>query len=255
MSKVATLNFTINGRGEVRNNGAVLIIGGSSEIGLAVAQYQRDCYHFQVIRVTRQTIKGNDKDEIQYSCDYQISNIEHTCHQIRELKLNIGKVIICNGLLHNDDFMPEKKLDDVNAGQLEQSYQANVIVPMLWLKQLPNLNLTANAQICVFSARVASIEDNRLGGWYSYRATKAALNMMTKTVAIELKRKHKTWCFLLFHPGTTATPLSKPFQANVQKDKLFTPEFVAKRLEQTMNQLSSDQVIEYLDWQGESIPW
>lgn len=136
-----------------------------------------------------------------------------------------------------------------------ESFKANVVTPMLWLQQLPKLNLVKTAQICVFSARVASIEDNRLGGWFSYRGTKSALNMMVKTAAIELKRKHKHWQFLLFHPGTTDTPLSKPFQANVPAEKLFSPDFVAERLMHIFANLTDDRVIHYLDWQGKHIDW
>ena len=113
-------------------------------------------------------------------------------------------------------------------------------------------------QSCVvttFSARIGSIEDNRLGGWYSYRASKAALNMLLKTAAIEYQRVAKGVRFLVFHPGTTDTPLSKPFQKFVSKDKLFTPEFVADQLLTIVEQQASESNIQFLDWDGKAIPW
>ena len=110
-------------------------------------------------------------------------------------------------------------------------------------------------KIIVFSARVGSISENRLGGWYSYRASKAALNMMIKTDAIELARRNKNIKLIAFHPGTTDTPLSKPFQNNVPANKLFTCEFVAKQLLSIVDECELDQSASFLDWQGESINW
>ena len=107
----------------------------------------------------------------------------------------------------------------------------------------------------LFSARVGSISDNRLGGWYSYRASKAALNMMIKTAAIELARRAKNIKLIAFHPGTTDTPLSKPFQKNVPENKLFSAEFVAKQLLDIVENTPIDQSPSYLDWQGETINW
>ena len=127
---------------------------------------------------------------------------------------------------------------------------------MLWIQQLTPL-LTGNSacKVVVFSARVGSISDNRLGGWYTYRASKAALNMMLKTAAIELARRAKNIKIIAFHPGTTDTPLSKPFQNNVPADKLFTSEFVAKQLLTIVDNTDIDGKASYLDWQGKAINW
>ena len=105
------------------------------------------------------------------------------------------------------------------------------------------------------SARVGSISDNRLGGWYSYRASKCALNMLLKTSAIELNRKHKNVKLISFHPGTTDTKLSRPFQSSVSRDKLFTPDFVATKLMDLMRKTDVDGELAYLDWAGAPIDW
>ena len=167
-----------------------------------------------------------------------------------------GRVCICHGLLHSDTIWPEKRLEDINAENLHEIFQSNTVVPALWLKLL--FNLLKGKQPCVvatLSARVGSIGDNRMGGWHSYRASKAALNMVLKNMAIEYGRRAKNVKLIAFHPGTTDTSLSKPFQASVPSDKLFTPTFVASQLAGIMNNADVDGQLSYLDWNGEMISW
>ena len=109
--------------------------------------------------------------------------------------------------------------------------------------------------MAALSARVGSIGDNHLGGWYAYRSSKAALNMMLRTLSIEYGRRVKNVKIISFHPGTTDTALSKPFQASVPSDKLFTPEFVAGRLYGIMAEAEIDGQLSYLDWDNKAIPW
>jgi NAD(P)-dependent dehydrogenase (short-subunit alcohol dehydrogenase family) len=105
------------------------------------------------------------------------------------------------------------------------------------------------------SARVGSIGDNRMGGWHSYRASKAALNMVLKNMAIEYGRRAKNVKLIAFHPGTTDTGLSKPFQGAVPNGKLFSAAFVATRLAQLMDNADLDGQLSYIDWDGQPIPW
>ena len=102
---------------------------------------------------------------------------------------------------------------------------------------------------------VGSISDNRLGGWYSYRTSKAALNMLLKSAVIELNRRLKSVKLIAFHPGTTDSPLSKPFQKNVPKGKLFSPDFVANALIDITHHAQIDGKLSFLDWQGKTIDW
>jgi NAD(P)-dependent dehydrogenase (short-subunit alcohol dehydrogenase family) len=106
-----------------------------------------------------------------------------------------------------------------------------------------------------FSARVGSINDNLLGGWYGYRASKAALNMLLKSAQVECQRRAKNISLVSYHPGTVDTELSRPFQANVPKDKLFSSEFTVSQLLQFVTNLLAEDGPHYIDWQGKTIPW
>ncbi|GGP36604.1 short-chain dehydrogenase [Shewanella algicola] len=207
-----------------------------------------------------------------FSCDYQQASIEQCVSDIAKIAGTVTRIVMCNGILHSKNqhistnepgLMPEKRIEDIDAHSLEQLFYANSIVPMLWLSALtpllsqPRHKVSAEQKcvISILSARVGSISDNRLGGWYGYRASKAALNMLIKTTAVEYARRLKRVKLIAFHPGTTDTPLSKPFQANVTQGKLFTPAFVASQLQQIMDNSEPNGEASYLDWQGEPINW
>ena len=113
----------------------------------------------------------------------------------------------------------------------------------------------SQSKIILLSARVGSITDNKLGGWYGYRASKSALNMLVKTAQVEFSRRIKKCTLVLYHPGTVDTKLSKPFQGNVPPGKLFSPEFTAMQMLQCVESLQSEQAPHYIDWKGDNIPW
>ncbi|MES2758487.1 MAG: SDR family NAD(P)-dependent oxidoreductase [Pseudomonadota bacterium] len=121
-------------------------------------------------------------------------------------------IINAAGLLHTEAFMPEKRLADINAQQMLATFQANTIGPALLLRHFVPLLDGERAIMAMLSAKVGSIGDNRLGGWYSYRASKAALNMLVKTAAIEVARSQKNSVLVALHPGTVNSPLSRPFR-------------------------------------------
>ena len=189
--------------------------------------------------------------------DYQPQSIDTAIEALTaHSDLPITQVFVCNGILHSDSFQPEKRLEDFDVKAFNQVISANTLTPMLWVQKLtPVLTGKSSCKFVVFSARVGSISDNNLGGWYSYRASKAALNMMLKTAAIELARRAKNIKIISFHPGTTDTPLSKPFQKNVPANKLFTSEFVAKQLLAIIENTQVDHKASYLDWEGKTINW
>ncbi len=175
---------------------------------------------------------------------------------LKQMQLRINRIFVCNGMLHNDEINPEKRLKDVKRDSLESVFSVNAVLPILWLQcLLPLMPKTEANVVTVFSARVGSIDDNRAGGWYSYRASKAALNMMLKTVAVEYRRFSSSTRFLAFHPGTTDTNLSRPFQQNVPAGELFKPEFVASRLLKVIDDLPDEPMLNYVDWAGEAIAW
>lgn len=245
-----------------QGNKSVLVVGASSAIALALIGKLLESTKLYIVCVSQQDVDltFDTCRVVQIKCDYNEQQIAQLSQQLSIQQFEFEQIYICNGVLHDDNFMPEKRLADVNSEQLLQYFHANAIVPILWLAQLESLYLSRRAQIVVFSARVGSISDNALGGWYGYRGSKSALNMMVKSAAIELKRKQKNWQFILFHPGTTNTKLSKPFQANVKKGALFTPEFVAEQLITIINLMfeevqTSSEPVHYIDWQGKSIHW
>ena len=124
-------------------------------------------------------------------------------------------IIFATGILHSEKFMPEKKIQEVELANLYTLFNINAFVPFLILKKLIRFYGRNDRVLFGFiSARVGSIEDNRLGGWYSYRASKASLNMLIKTASIELKRTHPEFSIKILHPGTVDTNLSKPFAKN-----------------------------------------
>ncbi|WFM70282.1 SDR family NAD(P)-dependent oxidoreductase [Halomonas sp. CKK8] len=162
------------------------------------------------------------------------------------------------GMLHDERFGigPEKKLDDLDAEAMSRLYHVNAVTPALLLKALqPGLKGRHPALVASLSARVGSIGDNRLGGWYAYRASKAAHNMLMKTAAVELRRLNPRICVACLHPGTTDTALSKPFQARVPANKLFTAGFVAERLLAVLDDCDPEQSGAFLDWAGDPVAW
>ncbi|WP_110670371.1 SDR family NAD(P)-dependent oxidoreductase [Salinicola halophilus] len=162
------------------------------------------------------------------------------------------------GMLHDSsrDIAPEKRLEDLNATALATLFHVNATTPALLIQAL-NRSLKGNhpALIASLSARVGSIEDNGFGGWYGYRASKAAHNMLLRTAAIELARYNRQATVLCLHPGTTDTSLSEPFQASVPPGKLFTPTFVADSLLQVMTDRRPEESGSFWDWAGKPIPW
>lgn len=252
-----------------------LIIGANSNIAKAISiQVQADKSK-GVILISRGLSNTSDKIDNMRNTniinqnvkkiivkDYQPQSIEQAVKSIElhsielQHKAPITQVFLCNGILHGENIKPEKRLEDFDATAFQQVLTTNALTPMLWIQKL-TLLLTGKSpcKFVVFSARVGSISDNNLGGWYSYRASKAALNMMLKTTTIELARRAKNIKIIAFHPGTTDTPLSKPFQKNVPANKLFTCEFVAEQVLAIAEKTACDGKASYLDWQGKSINW
>jgi NAD(P)-dependent dehydrogenase (short-subunit alcohol dehydrogenase family) len=242
-----------------------LIIGANSDIGKAIAAKIQQLADTGLILISRDLrndtlVTGDqittDVKKITVK-DYQLQSIEQAINELKNYDdVPITQVFVCNGILHSETIQPEKRLEDFDPKAFQQVMTTNALTPMLWIQKLtPLLTGKSPCKFVVFSARVGSISDNRLGGWYSYRASKAALNMMVKTASIELARRAKNIKLIAFHPGTTNTPLSKPFQKNVPANKLFTCEFVAKQLLDIVENAPLDQTASYLDWHGKSIKW
>jgi NAD(P)-dependent dehydrogenase (short-subunit alcohol dehydrogenase family) len=164
-------------------------------------------------------------------------------------------VIVATGLLHGDGIAPEKSWRALSAEAMARSYAINTIGPALVAKHfLPLLPRTDKSVFAVLSARVGSISDNRTGGWHSYRAAKSALNQLVRTFSLELAMKNKAAVCVGLHPGTVATDLSAPFQANVAADTLFTPATSAAHLLRVIDGLTPTDSGNVFAWDGKQIP-
>lgn len=165
-------------------------------------------------------------------------------------------VLVATGLLHDADLAPEKTIKALDAGRLARSFAVNAVGPSLIAKALaPRLPRDRKSVFAALSARVSSISDNRLGGWHGYRASKAALNMLVRNVAIEVGARNPSAVCLTLHPGTVDTGLSRPFQAGVEAGRLFTPAFCAARLLAVMDAAGPQDSGKLLAWDGSEIPF
>jgi len=165
-------------------------------------------------------------------------------------------VIVATGLLHAPDGLrPEKSLAMLDPARLARLFAVNATGPALVAKHLlPLMPREGRAVFAAVSARVGSISDNRLGGWYGYRASKAALNMLLRTTAIEWARTAREGVCVGLHPGTVDTALSQPFQSNVADGKLFTPEHSASMLLEVLDRLGPADSGKVFAWDGTEVP-
>lgn len=173
----------------------------------------------------------------------------------------VDLAIVATGMLHRKAtadrpaMAPEKTMRALDATQMMESFAVNAIAPALIAKHiLPKFPRDRRAVFAALSARVGSISDNRLGGWYSYRASKAALNQILKTLSIELAVRHPMAVCVGLHPGTVDTALSNPFQGNVAKDKLFSPDHAACHLINVIDALTPLHTGGVYDWKGLKVP-
>jgi NAD(P)-dependent dehydrogenase (short-subunit alcohol dehydrogenase family) len=173
-------------------------------------------------------------------------------HDLSPLRL----VIYAAGLLHGDGLQPEKRLSQVDAASLQRSFAVNAWGPLLVAKAVEAaLPRQEPCHLASLSARVGSIGDNRLGGWYAYRAAKAAQNQLLRTLALEWGRRLPLACVTLLHPGTTATALSEPFRSSVPEGRLFSPEQAAGYLLDVLERQTPASSGAFLAWDGQPIPW
>lgn len=165
-------------------------------------------------------------------------------------------VIVATGLLHEGDHGPEKSLRDLDPAWLAKVHAVNAIGPALVAKHfLPLIPKAGRSVFAMLSARIGSIADNRLGGWHGYRASKAALNMLMRNLAIEEQRRNDRAIVVALHPGTVDTALSRPFQAHVAAGKLFDAERAALQLLDVIEELKPHDSGKLFDFEGLEIPF
>ena len=247
------------------NNKTYLIIGGTGGIGKAMIEQlttstTQDTLVFATHHKNIPDFEAPNLHWISMDvCDE--SSIEQAADIIKQQTNHIDWVINCAGLLHTDTQQPEKALRQMETDFFLQNMQVNALASLLIAKHFKPLLAKATrsndtpAIFATISARVGSISDNQLGGWYSYRMSKAALNMGMKNLSIEWGRSLKEVCVVVMQPGTVNTQLSAPFQSNVADGHLFSPAYSAECLLEVLSNMTATQSGSFVDWAGESIPW
>ena len=175
---------------------------------------------------------------------------------LRQADAELGLTLHAAGILHETGLRPEKALGQVNRESLARIFEVNSIAPILVAQAvMRSIPKQTSSHFAALSAMVGSIEDNRIGGWYGYRASKAALNQLLRTLAIECRRTHPGLCVTSIHPGTTDTDLSRPFQGNVAPGKLYRPEQSARRILDVVLSGRPEDSGRFMNWNGETLPY
>ncbi|MEZ8246165.1 SDR family oxidoreductase [Vibrio splendidus] len=238
----------------------ILVVGGSGGIGFAVVKHLlSELSRFDFLDVHVDATYHSQQPELENSrlnwhkvdATYE-ADIEQLSKQFEKLDWLIN----CVGMLHTPDLGPEKNLSSIDPEFFLKNISVNTLPSLLLAKHFtPILRTSDNPKFAVVSAKVGSISDNRLGGWYSYRSSKAALNMFIKTMSIEWQRTIKKGTVLALHPGTTDSALSKPFQTNVPEGKLFDSSYVAHQLVDIIRTATPDNSGHFYAYDGEQLSW
>lgn len=237
------------------NNLRCAVIGSSGGIGAAIVEVLVESEQVTRIHALSRSGRSHPSPKVaNLTFDFTDEDSLIAAAQALEEVGPFDLIIVATGLLRGEGISPEKNLRALSYEGFSKSFEINTIGPAMTAKYfVPLLRRDAKAVFAALSARVGSISDNRLGGWYAYRASKAALNMVLKTLAIEIGRRFKNQIIVGLHPGTVDTDLSKPFQGNVPEEKLFTAQFSAAKLLSVVDGLSTDDSGNLFDWAGEQV--
>ncbi len=246
-----------------------MIQGASRGIGLEITRQLLDERGFDtVVATSRYPEKSRGLRELQRDHPASLHAValdvtdEDTVRGAREevgaIVESLGLLFNVAGVLHDDTtgLKPERSLRDIDPSNFAYSFAVNATGPILVAKHFADLMpRQAPAVFANMSARVGSIGDNHKGGWYAYRASKAAQNQLTRTLSIEMARRHKGTICVALHPGTVDTELSAPFQDRVPDEQLFSVERAASQLLDVIDGLSADDTGGFFDWAGKPIEW
>ena len=234
----------------------VAVIGSSGAIGNSICENLIDDESVEELYKFSRIIKNKDTDKIK-NVEINIEDEESIKNCVEKLPSNIkfDLIFVATGILHNDnDIFPEKSIRDISKDKLQKVLLINTIGPTLVGKYfIPFLRKDTRSVFAFLSAKVGSISDNKLGGWYSYRASKTALNQIIKNFSIEIKRSNTNAIFIGLQPGTVKSYLSKPFEKNVKAEKLFTPDYSAVKLLEVITNLNKEDSGKIYAWNGEEI--
>ncbi|WP_166262313.1 SDR family NAD(P)-dependent oxidoreductase [Marinobacter salicampi] len=170
--------------------------------------------------------------------------------------LEVTGLIYAAGVLHGQGLKPEKRLEDLDPANLVHSYGVNAAAfPMLTQALLPWLRHSELVRLMALSAKVGSLTDNRMGGWYAYRASKAALNMFVRNLAVEMPRRIRRICCVAVHPGTTHTRLSAPFTQSLAQLNVHEPDSTGSNMVRIFDSLTERDNGRFINWDGSDLPW
>ncbi|MDO5768866.1 MAG: SDR family oxidoreductase [Psychrobacter sp.] len=248
-----------------------LIIGGAGGIGRALVEHlimasSVDGIQMQLFATYHRRTPDRQASNLNW-INMDVTNedsIQAAVADIQSKTTHLNVVINAVGMLQSKDNGPEKSIRQLESEFFIENMTVNALPSLLIAKHVKPLLKAASSQsstkdspaiYATISARVGSISDNQVGGWYSYRMSKAALNMGMKTLAIEWSRTLKNACVVVMQPGTVDTELSRPFQGNVPKAKLFTADYSAAQLLEVLSTMTVEQSGSFVDWAGEQIPW
>lgn len=235
-----------------------MVVGANGGIGAAFVNHLLANQSVgQVYGLSRSGRSASTSDRLTTATlDYGEPETIATAVEMIERDGPVDLVMVATGLLHAEDgFGPEKSLRQLDSAALSRAYLVNAIGPMLVAKHfLPLLVKEQKSVFAALSARVGSISDNRIGGWYGYRAAKAGLNQMLRTASIEHQRRWPHSVIIGLHPGTVDTGLSKPFQRNVAQGKLFTPEAATQRMLEVVGRVEAADSGKVFAYDGSEIP-
>ncbi len=224
--------------------GVAAVFGASGGIGSALSAMLTDSGRFDaVVGFSRSTAPPFDLTD-----EESLARAAEQAADAGEVRL----VIVATGMLQQGEMLPEKSWRELDADRLARAFAINATGPALLMKHLlPRLPRSGKAVLAALSARVGSIGDNRLGGWYAYRASKAALNQLVRCAAIELARRAPEAICVALHPGTVATRLSAPFASAAG----IAPAEAARHLLGVIDRLEAKDSGGFYDWRGTQVPW
>ena len=230
----------------MNKNNIAVVIGNSGSIGSAIEKELSDQGFKNIIGFNR---SSNPRLDL-----LNEETIAQSAQFIKDKDTPVSLVFDATGLLHDDNNMPEKTYKNIDQIFMRKNFEINVMGPALIMKYfLPLLDKEEKSIFASISAKVGSISDNRYGGWYSYRASKAALNQMIKTASIEMKMKNQNAICLAIHPGTVESKLSKPFQKNDLT--IQSPQESASNIFKILTSSTSKDTGSFYNWDGKIIDW
>ena len=233
----------------------IAIIGASGTIGQAfLKNFLKNQKTQKLYTFSRSNISFDDVRIIHHFIDIEDEgSIEKAASSI-PYNEQLDYIIVTTGILSINNILPEKSIKDLSYTKFNKLYAVNTIGPALIAKHfIQKLNKDKKSIFAVLSARVGSISDNILGGWYSYRCSKSALNMLIKNLSVEMRRKNAKLTVIGLHPGTVNSKLSEPFSSSISNDKIFTAYYSVSKMINVLENLTTEDSGKLFAWDGKEI--